>query len=287
MKGIAALVVLSLLAAGCGGGSASVSTETALPAQSFAFKVPDGPLRFMVRSSSETEFRGTGVTSSLSFDWIAQDWQQEEGGVSAEVVFEKIKGARRRGSSISMEPVKEVERLEGFRWRFLRDDGGFAAITEPARDPEFMAVFDQLEMGLQPLGLTAPDAAIAVGGSWPLDTDADAVGRLSGAIKSQRMNATYKGDETHAGVRCAKIEFKGQIDLDGELGSGEARASVNGSVKIDGTGFYDPARGFLLNAAMKIKTSIKQRSLDEKGKPSGPEFGFIQTASVTVSLAGD
>jgi hypothetical protein len=283
-----ALALMVIVAAGCGGGGAGVSTATDLPPLEFAFKTPTEPLRFKVQSSSETEFRGTGMTSSLSFEWIAQDWVQEEAGISTEVTFEKLRSAMRRGSSISMEPVKEVERLEGFSWRFLRDDTGFEPITEPARDEQFKRIFGQLQTGMTTLDLTAPATPVPPGGSWTLDTElGDGLGSLGTSVTSSSLTATYKGREIYAGTRCAKLEFKGKIELDGEIEGEEGRAHIGGSVRIDGSGYFDSERGFLIHAETKIRTSIKQRPLDQRGKSSGPERGFIQTTSVTTRLVGE
>ncbi len=292
MKRIFACIALSLClvyAAGCGGGAGTaVSTATNLPTQEFPFKTPTGPLRFTVQSSSETEFRGTGMTQSLSFEWVARDWEAAGDSVIANVTFSKIKGAMRRGSSISMEPIKEVERLEGFAWDFKRDATGFEPKSEPARDREFMAVFGQLQMGTSTLGLEAPKTPIAPGGSWEMDTGTDgALGPMSDSVTSSNLVATYKGNELFSGRNCAKIEFKGKIEIDGEMGEGEERAQVSGTVKIEGSGYYDFERGFMIRSTSKVRTSMKQRPLDEKGKPAGAEQGFMQTASITVSLASE
>jgi hypothetical protein len=297
LAGIALLAALAAALAGCGGGSVGVAAggvkvaaAPAGPPLDFSFRPPEAPMLFGVDLSSEAEMMGTSFISSFRYQWEAKSWQADGENWTADVRFSKLSAAQRRGSGVGMEPQEEVKQLEGFTARYRKDKSGFAPVARPAKDKQFLAIFDQLQGGLSPLDLKLPAEAPRLGASWPEPLGDSALDMLRPTMKDSTITFTYAADERFQGRDCARLHYQGKIELDGVVsapaGSEGGSARITGHIEVEGSGYYDKARGFLLQDVGKAKFIINQRALDAKGEPSGPEQSIVQNLNYTVKYLG-
>jgi len=286
---------LGLLGA-CGGASVGaggvvLSGAPAGPPLDFNFQPPATPMPFSVDTASEAEFSGTSFISTFRFQWEARDWQAEGADWTCDLRFSKLSAAQRRGSGVAMESEDAVKKLEGFSTRFRKTTEGFAPVARPAKDREFLAIFDQLQGGLSPLDFKVPATPPRLGDSWLEPMDIDALDVLRSAMKDSTFTLTYAADETSQGRACARIRYQGKIELDGVVsapaGASEGgSAQINGRIEIEGSALYDKARGFMLQDVGKSKLILKQRALDDKGAATGPEQSVVQNVNYTVKYLG-
>lgn len=301
----AALAVAALIAllggvgflGACGGasvgtGAVVLSGAPAGPPLDFKFQPPATPMPFSVDIASEAEFGGTSFISTFRFEWEARDWQAEGADWTCDLRFSKLSAAQRRGSGVGMESQDAVKKLEGFSTRFRKTAEGFAPVARPAKDREFLAIFDQLQGGLSPLDIKVPATPPRLGESWLEPLDVDALAMLRTAMKDSTFTLTYVADETSQGRACARIRYQGKIELDGIVsapaGASEGgSAQINGRIEIEGSALLDKARGFMLQDVGKSKLILKQRALDDKGAATGPEQGIVQNMNYTVKYLGN
>jgi hypothetical protein len=292
MTKLQSLLILACCASllGCGGGAGTQVTgdpsqlDRSLPPLDFTFTPPAETMAFKVVLSSEAEFRGTGIISSLNYVWTASDWQQEEGAWTADVTFSKIKAAMRRGSSIAMEPMDNFERLEGFSLRYRKDAEGFRPVNEPAKDRTFMALLGQLQLGLTTLDITAAPEPAYLGASWDEPIDKSRLDEQAAVITDSIIRVSYKANEDYRGRPCARLEYEGKIGLDGDIMGEDAGTRVKGSFEVKGKGLFDREHGFMIRDEGKIKQIMNTRELDGDGKVQGAERSLVQNIDLTVSF---
>lgn len=278
--------------ASVGAGGVALSGAPAAAPLDYAFHPPATPMPFSVDIASEAEFSGTSFISTFRFQWEARDWQAEGTDWTCDLRFSKLSAAQRRGSGVAMESQDAVKKLEGFSTRYRKTAEGFAPVARPAKDNEFLAIFDQLQGGLSPLDIRVPAKAPQRGESWAEPLDADALDMLRSAMKDSTLTLTYVADETSQGRACARIQYRGRIELDGIVSApagapGGGSAQISGRIEIEGSGLLDKARGFMLQDAGKSKLILKQRAVDEKGQPTGPEQSVVQNMNYTVKYLGN
>jgi len=271
-------VFAAMLAAACGGagggaGLGQVAVDTVRPPLDFTFRPPQAPMVFSVEVSGEAEFRGTSAVSSIRYRWTAKDWREEDGAWTGEVTFSDVAASMRRGSSIAMEPVEEFERLEGFSLRYRKDAA-------------FMAMFDQLQLGMSPLNLPSPPAPIFPGQSWQDTIGTEDLREMAQALKDSLVTVTYSADEEFKGRPCAKIDYGGKLRLDGAIPAKEGSSLLKGTVEVKGQSYLDRQRGFLLMDSGRIKNIIDWRQLDAEGKSQGGEFSSAQNVDYTIGYQG-
>jgi hypothetical protein len=298
--GLAAPAILALslaLALGaCGGGSVgagaggpSVATAPAGQALEFGFHPPQAPLLFSVDVASEAEVAGTSYISNLRYQWEARDWQAEGEDWTCEIRFSKLSAGVRSGGGLTMESQDVVKRLEGFSTRYRKTKDGFEPVTPPAKDKEFLAVFEQLQGGLAPLDFRAPATAMRVGETWQLPLRGRAFAALRPAMKDSLVTYTYSGDESYQGRACARLQRQAKFELDG-LVTGDAAdaeaasALVRGRIELQASGLYDKAQGFLVQSSAKQKFVINQREANAKGEATGAEQSIVQNVNLTIKL---
>ncbi len=285
-------LLLSLSACGGGSGGSGMVVDSQAPALDFAFKAPAAPLNFTVEFTSEAEFRGTSYISSVRYQWEASDWQVEDEAWTCDLTFNNVKGAQRSGGGVRMEVIEEFKRLEGFSTRYRKDAEGFAPVSEPARDDEFMGMFAQLQNGLAPLDFAAPPEAIQPGATWT-DIMTDLSAQFpAGVAQDSVMTLSYEGNELHQGRDCARISFSAKVPLDGIIDVEEGpqagtRVKLDGKIEISGKAWFDKERGFIIRNEGKSKSIIEQQEVDKRDKPQGGERSFVQNTTFKVSYLGD
>ncbi len=301
--GLAAAILLGAMAlalglAGCGGGAVgsgvglAVGTAPAGPPLDFGFALPAAPLSFSVEIASEAEVRGTSYISNLRYQWEARDWQPEGEDWTCEVRFSKLSAGVRSGGGMAIEPQDAVKRLEGFSTRYRKTKSGFEPVARPSKDDEFLAVFDQLQGGLAPLDITVPAQAPRPGESWQEPLQEAALAAMRSAMKDSMVTYTYVGDESWQGRSCARLRYKGKLELDGLISAppraaGGGSARVSGRIELEGGGLFDKSRGFMLQDAGKAKFVINQRATNEKGEATGAEQSIVQNLNYTVKYLGN
>jgi hypothetical protein len=302
LAGIALLAALAAVLVGCGGGSAGLTTGVAAgggkaaaapagPPLDFSFHPPQAPLLFSVDVASEAEVAGTSYISNLRYQWEARDWKQEGEDWACTIRFSQLSAGMRSGGGMAMASQDAVKRLEGFSTSYRKTKAGIKPVTPPAKDKEFLAIFNQLQGGLAPLDLRVPEATPRIGDSWQLPMEAEALKAMRGAMRDSMITYTYVRDESYQGRSCARLQQKAKIELDGLVtGSGageeEGSALVRGRIEMEASGLYDKAQGILVQQAIKLKFVINQREANAKGEATGAEQSIVQNLNLTIKQLG-
>jgi hypothetical protein len=295
--GLAAMaMVLALAIGGCGGasvgaGGLSVATAPAGPPLDFSFHPPQAPLLFSVDVASEAEVAGTSYISNLRYQWEARDWQPDGEDWTCTIRFSQLSAGMRSGGGMAMASQDAVKRLEGFSTSYRKTSEGIKPVTPPAKDEEFLAIFNQLQGGLAPLDLRVPAATPRIGDSWQLPMASEAREALKGAMLDSMITYTYVRDESYQGRSCARLQQKAKIELDGLVtGSGtggeQGSALVRGRIEMEGSGLYDKAQGILVQQSIKLKFVINQREANAKGEATGAEQRIVQNLNLTIKQLG-
>jgi hypothetical protein len=192
---------------------------------------------------------------------------------------------------MAMASQDAVKRLEGFSTSYRKTKAGIEPVTPPAKDKEFLAIFNQLQGGLAPLDLRVPAATPRIGDSWQLPMEAEALEAMRGAMRDSMITYTYVRDESYQGRSCARLQQKAKIELDGLVtgsGAGEEQGSalVRGRIEMEGSGLYDKAQGILVQQAIKLKFVINQREANAKGEATGAEQSIVQNLNLTIKQLG-
>jgi len=286
------LLPLLLFVAGCGGGAATTTGRPAaaaeLPPVDLAYAPGGEALRFAVAMTDETEVMGNNFQTSIRYEWTADDWREEEDGSwTARVTFAKVKATRRSEIDVTMKPVEEFDRLEGFDWRFRLDDEGFEPDGELGKDRQFKAAFQTLSSGLGPLNLRGPGHPVAPGEAWT-DTLGLEENPFGSAMKNDVVVVSYARDEKKDGRDCARLDMEFETDLDGILGEGSEQAQhAAGDVKLSGKAWFARDLGHIVKVEERLKTSLDMTPVDANGKPRGQKQVFTTIHNVTATFLGN
>jgi len=281
------LALAVLLAAGCGQPKQKVVVETDLPPVDFSIRPPAETLEFSVEGSMIMEVMGTSMDNFFRFNWRASRWKEEGDSVrTVDVRFSDVQATERRGQTATPETIKSFDRLEGYSTRFRLDSDGFEPMSDPARDGEFMQAFSMLTQGLSTLDFRWPERPMAPGESWEEIVSREDLGQMGVVAADSVIMLTYTGNTRYKRRDCARVEFKLDIPIDGEMQQGPATSRLTGSILSEGAGLYDPELGFFVFLRNSSTTKIKGVDFDEDGKQMGGEKSFSQTGNMEITYLG-
>ena len=281
------LYLFLLLLLGCGGEEPGLRTDTSLPPLKVVFNPESRDLEFAAEISSTSQFSGMVMESFLTFDWKVSHWKESDSLRTAKVRFSKVKAMQRSGAATGYEPIKAFSRLEGFSAIYsFDDDKGMEILNKPNKDPEFMQGFSQLQMGLVPMVALPLEEALPYGEAVELPIKArDMLPEDSAKMADKvQMTVTWTGMQDFRGHPCARLKFKGFIELDEQAKSGEVSSQTRGKIRISGEGLYSREHRFFLRSQTKLDINLSMQDFDARGKALGGEKSMEQSVTAASSL---